>query len=674
MRLDGYGARGQAHSLFWVGVCSLLIANADQVFAQTNLRLYQSCDADLTATQACGNPAPVVGQNITVVPGRVDRCLRIGQGAKLAYQTKEHINPGSGSILLWVRPTGDTFRSGASRSIVDCATGDGSNNDICLSYFPQIPGLGATFDAISVAEFHDRLMPWAANQWYHVALTWDCRRGVDVYCNDVEVLNKRITWKPLRVSPRFSLGCGYRLDNPIHCDIDELFIYDRALSKEEVHRHRTWTGGKLPEIASVKPYEGPIAEGAVKSDEYMSRQQIEPLAPRPEIYDVEHSIIHYDKKTYCGHPLQAVFKYYGKGEIVVGHNHAPCDYRVESDVRHGPSGYHGRAVVLLQRSTDYGKTWPEEEEIVIYRECDPPEKKREFLFQPNAPRDRIDMFSPDSLFFFTRTWLPELKGKLVCACMRSADRGRIWEKVPTIIPNPLITNGDVLKSCHPILRMPDGRTLLAAMSMNMPGAPKHSGPAIFRSTDNGVSWRYEGVGRGKPRGRPGGRFTYPGLLRMPGGELHCYFVHVGRGYVVDGVRNAICMTESRDEGKTWSDPVPITGKGRGCWKNPGPVNVPPGASNYRAPWPMLLDDGRILVLFNRRRMPIGIGGVISGDGGKTWSHEFAVRDDGVGTDSGYPVAGQFEDGRIFVAYYYTMPDGNKFGGTRYMAGSQFRIR
>ncbi len=104
------------------------------------------------------------------------------------------------------------------------------------------------------------------------------------------------------------------------------------------------------------------------------------------------------------------------------------------------------------------------------------------------------------------------------------------------------------------------------------------------------------------------------------------------------------------------------------------MNVPPGASNYRAPWPILLDNGRILVLFNRRRTPIGIGGVISSDHGKTWSHEFALRDDGTNGDSGYPVGCQFEDGRIFVAYYDTRPDGNKFGGTRYIAGSLFRIR
>ena len=89
---------------------------------------------------------------------------------------------------------------------------------------------------------------------------------------------------------------------------------------------------------------------------------------------------------------------------------------------------------------------------------------------------------------------------------------------------------------------------------------------------------------------------------------------------------------------------------------------------------MMLRDGRILVVFARRRLPMGIGCVISSDGGKTWSHEAVIRDDATCNDLGYPVGCQLEDGRLFIAYYYTLPDGNAFGGTRHIAGSMFRIR
>jgi hypothetical protein len=33
-----------------------------------------------------------------------------------------------------------------------------------------------------------------------------------------------------------------------------------------------------------------------------------------------------------------------------------------------------------------------------------------------------------------------------------------------------------------------------------------------------------------------------------------------------------------------------------------------------------------------------------------------------------------EDGRIFTAYYFTLEDGNRFGGARFIGASFFRIQ
>jgi hypothetical protein len=89
---------------------------------------------------------------------------------------------------------------------------------------------------------------------------------------------------------------------------------------------------------------------------------------------------------------------------------------------------------------------------------------------------------------------------------------------------------------------------------------------------------------------------------------------------------------------------------------------------------MMLRDGRILVLFARRKPPFGIGGIVSEDDGTSWSQEFIVRDDASTPDIGYPVATELEDGRIFTAYYFTLEDGNQFGGSRFIGGSFFRIK
>ena len=389
-----------------------------------------------------------------------------------------------------------------------------------------------------------------------------------------------------------------------------------------------------------------------------------PLAPAPEMHELAHTKLCYDRRTYCGHPRQGIFRYFGDGELIVGHNHAPCDYEVPADVRHDLGGYHSRAKLLLQRSLDGGRTWPPEDEVVVYDETQSTEAKRQFLTGGGKRRPRCDMFSPESVFFFGRTYLPEDRGGVArCFALRSADKGRTWENTPTIVRHP---DGDGLrvhKDCHPVLRMPDGKTLLAAMSISDPGAP-----AVYRSRNNGLTWQF--LSRVAVDRSGIGRFTYTGLLLLPGEELHCYFLHIASGdQEVDGLKNAICMAVSSDGGKTWGDPTPIVGEGASCWRSPTG-----GGNLYRSPWPLVLDDGRILVLFARRRMPMGIGGTVSADGGKTWSREFVIRDDGTCPDLGYPVGCQLEDGRVFVAYYFTEADGNAFGGTRHMAASTFRVR
>ena len=172
--------------------------------------------------------------------------------------------------------------------------------------------------------------------------------------------------------------------------------------------------------------------------------------------------------------------------------------------------------------------------------------------------------------------------------------------------------------------------------------------------------------------------TYDALIQLPSGELQTYYVHAlgKRDYTgIDGIRNAIGMSSSKDKGMTWTDPTPIVGKGPGCWNFPAKRKGERESFVYRSPYPILLKDGRILVVWARRRMPFGLGGTISRDGGRTWSHEFIIRVDDVNChDLGYPIGGQLEDGRVFLAYYYNEPDKSCQHSVRYIESTYFRIQ
>ena len=372
------------------------------------------------------------------------------------------------------------------------------------------------------------------------------------------------------------------------------------------------------------------------------------------------------------------FNYFPPDEIVVGHFHAPSAYKVYDDVRH--ISYQSRSVCLLQRSTDMGKTWPKENEIVLFDNTIPKEKKIALGNMVNTSPKDYNMFSPESDFFFTNTIQYPLDSTFNTSLLafRSADRGRTWSEQPYAVKAPAIDGQTVLsKQNTPVIRMPDGKTLLGSFwighSINNERRREKAadGAALFYSTDQGVTWNF----LSRPvRDKSGeGIFLYETLLLMPNGDLHFYSVHLASSdVVVEGMKNAITLCISKDGGKTFSDPVPITGKGAGIWGVVDDSNVSYKIT-YRAPWPILLKDGRILLVFTRRKMPAGIGGIVSSDGGKTWSEEFIIRDGAKWWDIGYPVGTQLADGRIFISYYFNTQDGNEQGGTRFIAGSFFEM-
>src|SRR5881396_2486489 len=164
-------------------------------------------------------------------------------------------------------------------------------------------------------------------------------------------------------------------------------------------QRETAAGGLLGELSrSVREVEARPGSGRNQD----SSVEQPGLLPAPAVSHLEHIILHYDKTKYCGHPRMIAFEDFGGGEIVVGHYEAPCKYESYADVRH--INYQARAVAILQRSTDGGKTWPRENEVQIFDFSTPPPRREAFLKQ-DGRKEPFDMFRPGSMFFFTSTYL-----------------------------------------------------------------------------------------------------------------------------------------------------------------------------------------------------------------------------------------------------------------------------
>jgi hypothetical protein len=119
---------------------------------------------------------------------------------------------------------------------------------------------------------------------------------------------------------------------------------------------------------------------------------------------------------------------------------------------------------------------------------------------------------------------------------------------------------------------------------------------LVRSTDRGRTWDYvTTIARDPEIGIES--FCEPWLLRLPDGELLC-FMRTG-GYMSAEKYTPIYLSRSRDDGATWSAPVPITDRG-----------VMPRAR--------LLDNGVIALSYGRN----GCWLAFSLDMGHTWTGHF----------------------------------------------------
>lgn len=99
------------------------------------------------------------------------------------------------------------------------------------------------------------------------------------------------------------------------------------------------------------------------------------------------------------------------------------------------------------------------------------------------------------------------------------------------------------------------------------------------------------------------------------------------------------LCRSADGGKTWTRPEQFV-----------PCGAPPHL--------MQLRDGRIICTFSRREAPSAIRGIVSEDGGKTWSEEF-VLSEAPNRDLGYPSSVELDDGTIITVFYKIVPPATK---------------
>ena len=117
----------------------------------------------------------------------------------------------------------------------------------------------------------------------------------------------------------------------------------------------------------------------------------------------------------------------------------------------------------------------------------------------------------------------------------------------------------------------------------------------------------------------------------------------------DDVTGYTFQNDSIDGGMTWSEPRQMP-----YWGHPAHC--------------IALSDGRVAVVYGRRREPFGIRAAISESEGETWGDEIIVRDDFPNGNLGYPSLIEYAPGKLFSAYY-----GEDAEGVTCIQGTYFSV-
>ena len=295
------------------------------------------------------------------------------------------------------------------------------------------------------------------------------------------------------------------------------------------------------------------------------------------------------------------------------------------------------------RSLDGGRTWKTEvfngrlpggptlsadEHVVHALKTGPrivPERDLGRLERP------IDFLDSETVVLAARTGLAS---NAISWFYVSRDRARSWEgpyRFDGIDP-PISARTDIV---------PLGRDDALFMLTTAKADGEEGRVFCARTRDGGRRFTFEGfVGD-----EPAGFSIMPASVLRPDGSI-LTLVRMG----APSAPGWIEAFTSDDRGKTWSAAGRVV-------ENTGTGGNPPALASTT--------DGTLVLVYGYRDAPFGIRMRTSAEGGRSWSEEYIVRDDGGTPDLGYPRLVRLNDGTLLAVYYFNQGEGEE----RYIATS-----
>lgn len=262
----------------------------------------------------------------------------------------------------------------------------------------------------------------------------------------------------------------------------------------------------------------------------------------------------------------------------------------------------------------------------------------------------VTWFRSDTRMYANANWIPEGErkawtsifekwtdndvGSLIGSwAMLSQDGGATWS-IPIRVP---------VSAPHGPIRLRCGDLLYLGKPYGQWTDMDSAGIAAARSIDGGLAW--EVLGRVPvATGTDPANYHEPHVVELPSGRLLGMIRienHAGKSLASCGIPSfSMMQTESDDGGRTWT---------------------PARALGFHGSPPHLLrhSSGALILTYGYRQAPFGQRVAISHDQGRTWDHDWILRDDGPDGDLGYPSTVEFGDGKLLTVCYQKAAAGEK---------------
>ncbi len=204
----------------------------------------------------------------------------------------------------------------------------------------------------------------------------------------------------------------------------------------------------------------------------------------------------------------------------------------------------------------------------------------------------------------------------------SYDRGHTWDGPFRL---PAFDSPGIAPRTAYIVDSPQQCTLFMTAAKS---DGKEGRPLCVRTTDGGATWSLLSWIGPEPQA---GFSIMPAAVRLSETEI-------------------LVTVRMRDDERRWIGTYVSTDDGAN-WEYLGEAVSDTGVGN--PPSMIQLQDGRICLVYGYRADPYSIRARISGDGGRTWSKDIVLRDDGASRDIGYVRSIQRTDGNVVSVYYFT---------------------